>query len=74
MDVMVMDVEGTDGRERGEDQASNNSPSYRLRRLILLLGLRAEVCSFLIGFLRSVNCQFMGAPSWVVSGCKYGAS
>ena len=23
MGVMVMDVEGTDGRERGEDQASN---------------------------------------------------
>ena len=22
MDVMVMDVEGTDGRERGEDQVS----------------------------------------------------
>lgn len=25
MDVMVMDVEGTDGRERGEDQASTTT-------------------------------------------------
>lgn len=25
MDVMVMDVEGTDGRERGEDQVSEQS-------------------------------------------------
>ena len=29
MPVLVMDVEGTDGRERGEDQVSPAQPSVR---------------------------------------------
>jgi hypothetical protein len=30
MNVLVMDVEGTDGRERGEDQARSGGPSFRI--------------------------------------------
>jgi Root hair defective 3 GTP-binding protein (RHD3) len=40
MNVMVMDVEGTDGRERGEDQASIYFQSLLfVYSLMLLLGL-----------------------------------
>lgn len=41
MNVLVMDVEGTDGRERGEDQVCNESShlACRVTEIIIDLGL-----------------------------------
>ena len=71
MDVLVMDVEGTDGRERGEDQVRLYCRKY-IRRLILLSRiLSANPLSFrwpppksfssIYGSTRSV---FTKAPIW----------
>lgn len=39
MNIMVMDVEGTDGRERGEDQVRTNNNARGIRVLNAYLGL-----------------------------------
>lgn len=71
MNVMVMDVEGTDGRERGEDQVSQNIQSSAHLSHICL-GLRAEVGIVLTSFIRGPHCQLVGTPSRPLPRCKYG--
>lgn len=43
MNVMVMDVEGTDGRERGEDQVRVVSRHLCRFMTLFATGLRAEI-------------------------------
>lgn len=67
MNVMVMDVEGTDGRERGEDQVRFIfSPNLWRNTTFLSSGLRTQVCSVFAGIFRSAVDQLMGAPSWII--------
>ncbi|KAF5317227.1 hypothetical protein D9611_003847 [Ephemerocybe angulata] len=63
MSAMVMDVEGTDGRERGEDQASASSHTSIELSLIVPPGLREEIRPFLPRFVRSTYCEYVGASS-----------
>lgn len=54
MSVMVMDVEGTDGRERGEDQVSSNSLTILYLEQWLkggFVGLREEIRAILVGLV-----------------------
>jgi hypothetical protein len=76
MNVLVMDVEGTDGRERGEDQVRSRY-YYSLFVVVLpkiYVGLRAKVGSLLPCLLGGTHCQHVGTPSWPVSGCEYGTA
>ena len=50
MNVLVMDVEGTDGRERGEDQVCELLLDTE-HHLTLSVGLRAQVRAVFVGFL-----------------------
>lgn len=50
MNVMVMDVEGTDGRERGEDQVS------------MALSYFASICSFMLSRTSSANQHYSRWP------------
>lgn len=64
--LLVMDVEGTDGRERGEDQvrrgSSPTSATSRLtRRMPLHAGLRTEIGTLLSGGIRGPAGQSLGA-------------
>jgi hypothetical protein len=73
MNVLVMDVEGTDGRERGEDQVRllNSGISSHLT---CLLGFRTQISSVLPRVVGGSYCQSLGAPSWFVSRSQHGAS
>ena len=77
MNTMVMDVEGTDGRERGEDQVRASDTFLTQPQLLTTYsprsaGLRAEVRSVLACIFGSPHCQFMGTPSRPVPGRKHG--
>lgn len=69
MNLMVMDVEGTDGRERGEDQvrASQLLCAYDLMQLSL--GLRTQISVVLARLVRGAHSQPLGASSWPLSRC-----
>ena len=75
MNVMVMDVEGTDGRERGEDQVSICMVRKCKRRVYIedVVGLRAQISSLFVGIVRGLDHQPMGAPGRTVPRRKYGA-
>lgn len=72
MNVMVMDVEGTDGRERGEDQVSSacnqattsSNVECRISSVNQLYSpwLRLKSSSLTCGNIKSV---FTKVPTWV---------
>jgi hypothetical protein len=66
MDVLVMDVEGTDGRERGEDQASVSGSCKKALQYNLAVGLRAQVGAVFPRLVRGADHQSMGAPSGII--------
>lgn len=74
MNVLVMDVEGTDGRERGEDQVGILSSGHSSFAYVFLLGFRTQICFILPRIIRSSDRQSLGTPSWFVPRCQYGPS
>lgn len=66
-----MDVEGTDGRERGEDQVRPLSAGMT-SSIKALEGLRTQICPVLSGLFGGPHRQPMGAPSRLVPGCEHG--
>lgn len=72
MNAMVMDVEGTDGRERGEDQVRNNK-CFCMQSLTLHIsvGFRTQICSFLSCLFRGPHRQHVGASSRPLPGSKH---
>ena len=72
MNVLVMDVEGTDGRERGEDQVGKVCPDVNSMSLTLLPGFRTQICAILARFLGSPHCKLMGTPSRSLPRCQHG--
>src|SRR5271170_5138179 len=75
MNVMVMDVEGTDGRGRGEDQVRNFS-SFSLPLSLLnafSLGFRTQICIVLVSFVRGSHHQSLGAPGRSLPRCQHGS-
>jgi len=77
MNVMVMDVEGTDGRERGEDQVSTLSIMLSICLddiyIFLRLGLRTQIRAVFSRLLRNPHRQLVGAPGRSVPGGQHGS-
>ena len=71
MSVMVMDVEGTDGRERGEDQVWPISRPFVIH-IDSTIGFRAQICTLLPRFLGSFDHQLVGTPSRSLPRCQHG--
>jgi hypothetical protein len=59
MDVLIMDVEGTDSRERGEEQVF-----LFVRRLIA--GFSTSLGAIFSGYIGGHHRQYVGAPSWTL--------
>ena len=74
MNVLVMDVEGTDGRERGEDQvcSSGSRFGFWVIQIAFGLGFRAKVRPLLPRLIGGTPCQSVGTSSRPVSGSEYG--
>jgi len=77
MNVMVMDVEGTDGRERGEDQVSTLSIMLAIYLdeicIFLPVGLRTQIRAIFSRLLRNSHRQLVGAPGRSVPGGQHGS-
>ena len=75
MDVMVMDVEGTDGRERGEDQVvlfsvfKNNSHLIYIPRILNanLLSSLSPPRRFLLSTYGNIKLVYIKEPTWAYS-------
>lgn len=69
--ILVMDVEGTDGRERGEDQDfERKSALFALATSEVLVSLQFREW---YGEANGEDCKHLGAPSGVVPGREHGA-
>ena len=68
--LLVMDVEGTDGRERGEDQVG--FPMYMFTLLTKSQGLREKVSTLLLGCVVCPPHKHVGAPGRSVPGRQHG--
>ena len=75
MNVLVMDVEGTDGRERGEDQVRSGGARFVFLVIKITIdpGLRAKVGTLLPRLLGGAHRQPVGTSSWSVSGREHGS-